>query len=101
MSTIPCRGTMRAMAETVLIVDDHDGFRQLARRLLDGMGYHVIGECANGREGGQETARISPANVLLDAQPPAIHGIEIAASITASTNPPPILPVSNRDAAAY
>jgi len=92
---------MRAMPETVLIVDDHDGFRQLARRLLDGMGYHVIGECANGREGVQETARLSPDIVLLDVQLPDIDGIEVAASINARTNPPHIVLVSNREAADY
>lgn len=101
MSAIPCRGKMRAMPETVLIVDDHDGFRQLARRLLDGMGYQVIGECANEREGVQETARLSPDIVLLDVQLPDIDGIEVAASLNASNNPPHIVLVSNRDAADY
>ena len=36
------------MPQTVLIVDDHAGFRGFARRLLEAGGYPVIGEAADG-----------------------------------------------------
>jgi DNA-binding NarL/FixJ family response regulator len=92
---------MRAMPETVLIVDDHHAFRQLARRLLDGMGYQVIGECANGMEAVKATARLSPDIVLLDVQLPDIDGIAVAASLNAGSHPPQVVLVSNREAADY
>ena len=38
-----------AMRPTLLIVDDHAGFRSLARRLLSSGGFEVIGEAARGR----------------------------------------------------
>jgi DNA-binding NarL/FixJ family response regulator len=35
-------------ARTVMIVDDHAGFRLQARRLLDAAGFLVVGEAENG-----------------------------------------------------
>jgi DNA-binding NarL/FixJ family response regulator len=39
---------MSAMASSVLIVDDHPGFRATARRLLESEGYVVVGEAEDG-----------------------------------------------------
>ena len=39
--------TIRTMARTVVIVDDYEGFRTAARRLLEAGGYRVIGEAAD------------------------------------------------------
>ena len=39
------------MARTVLIVDDHAGFRRLARRTLEADGYKVVGEANSGAAG--------------------------------------------------
>ncbi len=39
------------MSRTVLIVDDHEGFRASARRLLEAGGYSVIAEAADGSSG--------------------------------------------------
>ena len=39
------------MATTVLIVDDHPGFRASARMLLEAEGYEVVGEAEDGRAG--------------------------------------------------
>ena len=36
--------------QTVLIVDDHDGFRGAARELLEADGFVVVGEAADGRQ---------------------------------------------------
>ncbi len=36
------------MALTVLIVDDHEDFRRIARALLEVEGFEVIGEAADG-----------------------------------------------------
>ncbi len=39
------------MRPTLLIVDDHDGFRASARALLEAEGFDVIGEAADGARG--------------------------------------------------
>ena len=36
------------MVRTVLVVDDHAGFRELARALLEEGGYSVVGEATDG-----------------------------------------------------
>jgi DNA-binding NarL/FixJ family response regulator len=38
------------MRPTLLIVDDHPGFRSLARRLLEAAGFEVVGEAADGHQ---------------------------------------------------
>ena len=38
----------QAMAQTVLIVDDHPSFRRSARRVLEDAGYDVVGEAPDG-----------------------------------------------------
>ena len=36
------------MPRTVMIVDDHDAFRDAARGLLQSEGFYVVGEAASG-----------------------------------------------------
>src|SRR5262249_24270161 len=60
---------------TVLIVDDHAGFRQLARALLEAEGIEVVGEAADGESAITEAERLRPRLVLLDVRVPAIDGV--------------------------
>src|SRR6185295_17615152 len=55
---------------TVLIVDDHEGFRQVARELLEADGIEVVGEAVDGESAITEAARLRPQLVLLDVQLP-------------------------------
>src|SRR5215467_13047149 len=43
---------------SVLIVDDHAGFRARARKMLCSAGYHVVGEAADGADGMGEARRL-------------------------------------------
>jgi DNA-binding NarL/FixJ family response regulator len=52
---------------TVLIVDDHAGFRQSARALLEADGFQVVGEAGDGRSAIAETERLHPEVVLLES----------------------------------
>jgi len=69
------------MAETVLIVDDHAGFRRFARRLLEAGGLTVIGEAEDGATGLAAAQRLDPDVVLLDVKLPDRDGFEIAGDI--------------------
>jgi DNA-binding NarL/FixJ family response regulator len=65
------------MAGTVLIVDDHPGFRAVARRLLEIEGYEVVGEAADGTTALVAVRELRPDVVLLDVQLPDVDGFEV------------------------
>jgi len=50
---------------TILIVDDHEGFRQVARALLEADGIEVVGEAADGESVITEVGGLRPQLVLL------------------------------------
>ena len=52
---------------TVLIVDDHEGFRASARALLQAGGFDVIGEAAGGMEAIEAVSTLRPEIVVLAA----------------------------------
>jgi DNA-binding NarL/FixJ family response regulator len=89
------------MPATVLIVDDHAGFRRAARVLLEAEGYEVIAESATGGEALLAADRVRPALVLLDIGLPDIDGIEVAALLTAADRSRAVVLTSSRDGADY
>jgi DNA-binding NarL/FixJ family response regulator len=89
------------MPVTVLIVDDHAGFRRAARALLEAEGYEVIAESATGGEALAAADRAQPALVLLDIGLPDIDGIQVAALLTAGDRSRAVVLTSSRDAADY
>lgn len=89
------------MRATVLIVDDHEAYRQSASALLEAEGFAVVGEAGDGAEAIEAVARLRPAIVLLDIQLPDIDGLEVAVRLAAAVDPPSVVLISSRDAAAY
>ena len=85
------------MRRTVLIVDDHAGFRQAARALLECDGYEVVGEAVDAASGLDECRRLRPALVLLDVGLPDANGLDLAGRLTAEANPPAVVLISSRD----
>jgi CheY-like chemotaxis protein len=92
---------MRAMTQTVLIVDDHAGFRASARSLLERGGFSVVGEAASGMEAIALAGELQPAVVLLDVQLPDLDGFEVAERLRAGEVPPEIILTSTRDAGDF
>ena len=66
------------MAWTVLIVDDHAGFRGFARRLLEADGFTVVGEAGDGTSALAAVDDQRPEIVLLDVVLPDIDGFAVA-----------------------
>jgi DNA-binding NarL/FixJ family response regulator len=94
-------GTIRSVRSTVLIVDDHAGFRASARALLQADGFDVVGEAADGATALEAVAALEPDIVLLDIQLPGLDGLEVADQIASNDAPPAVVLISSRDAAAY
>jgi DNA-binding NarL/FixJ family response regulator len=86
---------------TVLIVDDHAGFRRAARETLEADGYLVIAESATGGDALEAAARVRPGLVLLDVGLPDIDGIEVAGLLTAADGDRAVILISSRDAKDY
>jgi len=70
---------------TVLIVDDHAGFRRRARRTLEADGYEVVGEAADGAAGIEAAAELRPDVVLLDVHLPDASGFDIVSRMLADS----------------
>ena len=87
------------MPATVLIVDDHAGFRRAARALLEAEGYDVVAESATGSDAVAAADRVRPTLVLLDIGLPDIDGIQVAALRTAADRSRAVVLTSSRDAA--
>jgi DNA-binding NarL/FixJ family response regulator len=86
---------------TVLIVDDHEGFRRVARELLEADGVEVVGEAADGESAITEAERLRPQLVLLDVQLPGIDGFEVAARLGDVVDPPAVVLTSSYSADSY
>jgi DNA-binding NarL/FixJ family response regulator len=86
---------------TVLIVDDHEGFRASARALLEAEGFEVVGEAADGAGAIEVVAILQPEVVLLDIQLPGLDGLAVAEQLTAGRDPPAVVLTSSRDPASY
>jgi DNA-binding NarL/FixJ family response regulator len=85
------------MASTVLVVDDHESFRRVAKMLLETEGYDVIGEAKDGTEGLRAARELAPDWVLLDIQLPDIDGFDVAARLTAQEDAPSVILTSSQD----
>jgi DNA-binding NarL/FixJ family response regulator len=101
VSALETYATIRPMRPTVLIVDDHAAFRASARALLQAEGFDVIGEAANGAAAVEAVAALRPEIVLLDIQLPDLDGLTVAEQLAAAPDPPAVVLISSRDAAAY
>ncbi len=77
---------------TVLLVDDEFGVRTIARRFLEGHGYHVI-EAADGHQAlgllSQPSTRVDL--LLTDMVMPGMHGRELIASVRALRSDLPVV----------
>jgi len=84
----------------VLIVDDHDGFRALARRLLESAGF-AVSEASTGSEGAAAAVSQQPSLVLLDVQLPDLDGFAVADLLAEHAPTTVVVLTSTRDAADF
>jgi two-component system response regulator AlgR len=76
----------------VLIADDEPLARERLGRMVAGLdGYEVAGEAANGDQVLAAVVTDMPDVVLLDIRMPGVDGLDVAAKLTARSNPPAII----------
>jgi CheY-like chemotaxis protein len=89
------------VAWTVLIVDDHAGFRGFARRTLEADGFTVVAEAGDGKAALTAVEGQRPDLVLLDVMLPDIDGFAVAERLAELPAPPLVVLTSSRDALDY
>jgi DNA-binding NarL/FixJ family response regulator len=87
------------MEQTVLVIDDHEGFRACARKLLQEEGFEVIGEAADAASGIAAARELRPDIVLVDVQLPDFDGVLASKRIGVLNGKSAIILISSRDLA--
>jgi two-component system, cell cycle sensor histidine kinase and response regulator CckA len=78
-STVPSRAEMRG-TETVLLAEDHESIREMARQTLVSLGYRVL-SAANGEEALRLAEHERPALAILDVIMPKMGGSAAAGQL--------------------
>src|SRR5258706_3048205 len=86
---VPAHVEMRG-SETILIAEDHESIREMARQILLSLGYRVLSACA-GEEALKLCEKESPALAILDVVMPKLGGAAVASKLTALFAGLPIL----------
>lgn len=86
---------------TLLIVDDHDGYRSFVASMLDGDDFNVTGTAEDGDAALAAVLDLKPELVLLDVQLPGMDGFEVAAQIAEIPDAPAVILTSTREAADF
>jgi CheY-like chemotaxis protein len=87
--------------QSVLIVDDHAGFRGFARRLLEAGGYVVVGEAGDGASALAAVEELRPELVLLDVVLPDTDGFTVAERLAGNGDKPVVILTSSREPADF
>ena len=87
---------------SVLLVDDHEGFINAARRHLRTVTWvEIVGRASNGLEAVARTEELKPQVVLMDLAMPEMGGLQATRLIKAQTDPPFVVIASHFDDAQH
>lgn len=90
-----------AVKRTVVIIDDHAGFRSQVAQMLEAAGYEVLASCVDGCSGLVAMSALRPDVVLLDVQLPDTDGFQLLAELDLRDDGPAVVLISSREAADY
>jgi DNA-binding NarL/FixJ family response regulator len=90
------------MTVRVLIVDDQEPFRAVARMVVELTdGFEVVGEAATGEDSVTSARVLKPDLILMDVNLPGISGLEATEQILAGSAPPVVLVLSTYEPEEY
>ncbi|MEZ0239664.1 MAG: response regulator transcription factor [Chloroflexota bacterium] len=84
------------MSTTVLLVDDHQGFRREAGRLLRDAGFDVVGEAEDAADALRAATRLTPDLILLDIALPDGSGLDLVAPLRVAVPGVRVVLISSR-----
>ena len=90
-----------AVKRTVVIIDDHAGFRSQVAQMLEAAGYEVVASCVDGSSGLAAMSALCPDVVLLDVQLPDTDGFRLLSELDLSGDGPAVVLISSREAVDY
>jgi len=82
---------------TLVVVDDHAGFRQVVSAMLTAAGWQVIGEASTGAAAPDMIMRLAPDLVLLDVVLPDMDGFAVAEHLAAAGCRSAVVLISGHD----
>jgi two-component system response regulator DesR len=88
------------MPMNLMIVDDHEGFRSMIRRLIAAPGDTVV-ECGSGDEALRMAAGFKPDCVTMDVNMPGLCAFETTRRIRTAYPPARVIFVSSHDQPLY
>ncbi len=91
MYALPPGAILSCVALRCLIVDDHGGFRDAARSLLEREEIEVVGVASNSAEARSRVAELHPEVVLVDIALGAESGFDLARALAREGGPTLIL----------
>lgn len=89
------------MAVTVLIVDDHAGFRSFPRALLEAGGSDIVGEATDEASALEQARSLAPEVVLLDIALPDMDGFAVCDALMDEGASAAVVLTSSRDVSAF
>jgi DNA-binding NarL/FixJ family response regulator len=89
------------MGASVLIVDDHSGFRAQARRMLESEAYRVVGEADDAASAVEAARDHGPELALVDVYLPDGDGFEVASRLGGLDAQPAVVLPSSHDGAEF
>ena len=95
------RSLKMSSMDTILIVDDHRGFRRQVRMLLEEEDFSVLGEAPDGATAIELARALRPDIVLLDIGLPDMDGFEVARTIRREGLATDVVLTSSREATEY
>ncbi len=87
------------MAVSLLIVDDHEGFREIAVSMFSAAGFDVVGAVGGVADALVEAGRVHPDVVLVDIRLPDGEGFDLVAPLHGQGSV--VVLISSRSAADY
>ncbi len=86
------------MALRVVLVDDDQRFREMARRVLVAEGVEVVAVVQDGASAAAVVRTWQPDVVLVDVRMPGVDGPEVARRLREQAGGPPVILISTIDA---